>query len=238
MLVTCWSVKGGSGTTVVAAALALLIAPASPGGALLVDAGGGDLAPALGLADPVGAGLGSGLDDWLASRADGAALRRLEVDAGGGIGLLTGGAATARAGGYGTRSAAAEGHVVAAVDPGRAGDLVAALLGDARPVIVDAGDVRRPLTAPLSAASAASLLVIRPCYLALRRAIESPVRPTGVVLVQEEGRSLRRSDVEAALGVPVRAQIDIDPAVARMVDAGLLGARLPRALARSLRRAA
>ena len=47
MLVTCWSVKGGSGTTVVAAALAVLLARRLAEGALLVDAGG-DLGPVYG----------------------------------------------------------------------------------------------------------------------------------------------------------------------------------------------
>ena len=50
MLITCWSSKGGSGTTVVAAALAHLLA-AEADGALLVDLGG-DLPAALGLPEP------------------------------------------------------------------------------------------------------------------------------------------------------------------------------------------
>lgn len=45
-MVVCWSVKGGSGTTVVASSLALLLARRGP--ALLVDLAG-DVAPALGL---------------------------------------------------------------------------------------------------------------------------------------------------------------------------------------------
>ncbi|HET9443595.1 MAG TPA: hypothetical protein VFO65_09740, partial [Acidimicrobiales bacterium] len=61
MLVTCWSVKGGSGTTVVSAALSLLLARRCPGGAVVVDVGG-DVPAALGLPDPAG----SGLSDWVA----------------------------------------------------------------------------------------------------------------------------------------------------------------------------
>jgi hypothetical protein len=83
-----------------------------------------------------------------------------------------------------------------------------------------------------------SLLVLRPCYLALRRAVAAPFRPSGVVLVREPGRALTRRDVEAVLGVPVRAEVDVDPAIARAVDAGLLTARLPRGLERALRDAA
>jgi hypothetical protein len=36
----------------------------------------------------------------------------------------------------------------------------------------------------------------------------------------------------------VRAEVDVEPAVARAVDAGLLAVRLPRALAHGLRHAA
>ena len=50
VLVTCWSVKGGSGTTVVAAALALSLARRDEG-ALLVDLAG-DVPAALGCPEP------------------------------------------------------------------------------------------------------------------------------------------------------------------------------------------
>ena len=53
--------------------------------------------------------------------------------------------------------------------------------------------------------------------------------------MSEPGRSLTRHDVAAALGAPVVAVVEIDPAVARAVDAGLLASRLPRGLARELR---
>jgi hypothetical protein len=122
-------------------------------------------------------------------------------------------------------------------------DLLAGVLAaDPRPVVADCGTVGPDdpgdpgLT--LAASASVSLLVLRPCFLALRRAAAAPVRPSGVVVVDEPGRSLGRQDVEDVLGVPVRAQVRWDPAVARAVDAGLLAARLPRALARSLRGAA
>jgi hypothetical protein len=90
----------------------------------------------------------------------------------------------------------------------------------------------------LAAGASVSLLVLRPCYLALRRAEAAPIRPSGVILVNEQGRSLTRRDVEEVLGVPVRAEIPYEPAVARAVDAGLLATRVPRNLERLLRRAA
>jgi hypothetical protein len=64
------------------------------------------------------------------------------------------------------------------------------------------------------------------------------IRPTGIVLVDEPGRALTSTDVERALGVGVVAEVRLDPAVARAVDAGLLIARLPRSLSLSLRTAA
>jgi hypothetical protein len=74
--------------------------------------------------------------------------------------------------------------------------------------------------------------------MAIRRAQQLGLRPTGIVLVDEPGRALTSTDVEHALGVPVVADVRLDPAVARAVDAGLLIARLPRSLIVSLRSAA
>ena len=79
-----------------------------------------------------------------------------------------------------------------------------------------------------------SLLVTRACYLALRRAVMLDARPTGVVLVDEPGRSLGAVDIANTLHAPVVAQIPYDPQVFRKVDAGLLAARLPRSLTQPL----
>ncbi len=89
MLVSCWSAKGGSGTTVVAAALAAVHARRNPHGALLVDTGG-DLPLALGLPELDG----PGLTEWLAAGAavPADALARLEVPVRPGLGLLPRGA--------------------------------------------------------------------------------------------------------------------------------------------------
>ena len=85
---------------------------------------------------------------------------------------------------------------------------------------------------------ATDLLVTRACYLALTRAAEIDARPTGIVLVEEPGRCLRPSDIEASLGAPIVATALLDPAIARAVDSGLLVSRLPSAWRRQLRRAA
>ena len=223
MLVTCWSVKGGSGTTVIAAAVSLLLARRLPGEVVLVDAGG-DAPAALGLPD-LG---GPGVLDWLGTPGlDPSALRRLEVDAGAGLRLVPRGSVSA--GG------------VAGVVGGAGGDdvvdrLVEALT-DRAAVVVDAGPAS-PLAFDLAASATVSLLVLRPCYLALRRALAAPVRPSAVVVVEEPRRSLDPTDIEDVLGVPVRAVVPWDASIARCVDAGLLAARLPGPLASALRRAA
>lgn len=218
MLVSCWSAKGGVGTTVVAAALALVSSRSSRAGALLVDLAG-DLPAVLGMPDPTG----PGLSDWFAAGADVPvdALARLEVPAGRGLHLVPLGAGV-------TDTAAA----------GRAGALAGLLGADARTVIVDCGAGPSGPGLTLAAEATHSLLVTRPCFLALRRALAAPLRPSGVVLVDEPGRALTRTDIEEVLGVPVRARIPFDKTVARAVDAGLLAARLPSQLDRPLRAAA
>ena len=214
MLVACWSVKGGSGTTVVAAALGVLLSSAGPAGATLVDLGG-DLPAALGLPEPAGPGVA----DWAASGPDVAAgaLGRLVVEAGPGLRLLPRGESPL---------------------PASGGERLAAALGGDGHTVVDCGPPGTPAGLAVAGAADLSLLVLRPCYLALRRALAAPVRPSGVILVHEDGRALRGQDVEAVLGVPVRAEVGWDAAIARRVDAGLLTAGLPRSLARALRRAA
>ena len=218
MLISCWSVKGGSGTTVVSVALALLIARSSPDGALLVDLAG-DAPAVLGLPDPTGPCTA----DWLAEPdATAEALRRLEVDAGHGLTLLPWAAS-----GDDAWSANCEG-----------GERLLAALTGSRPVVVDCGSRLAGPSLTLAASASVSLLVLRPCYLALRRALAAPVCASGVVLVHEMQRVLGRRDVEDVLGIPVRAEVPWDPVVARMVDAGLLATRVPRVLERAMRAAA
>lgn len=255
MLVACWSAKGGAGTTVVAAALALLSARRSPTGALLADLAG-DAPAALGLPEPANPGLAG----WLASGtlvpAD--ALGRLEVEVTGGLGLLP----------RGSGPLAAD----------RAEVLAALLADSARPVVADCGTLRPstvadgpptsgsappatdgagerrhgpsggraaaqadldpgagPVLGAVLARAHRSVLVTRPCYLALRRAMALTPRPTEVIVVREPGRVLSRHDVEHVVRAPVVAEVEVDPGVARTVDAGGLAGRLPRSLARALR---
>ena len=215
MLVACWSSKGGSGTTVVAASLALLLARRQPGGALLVDLAG-DAPAALGLAEPEG----PGISGWLSAGADvpADALARLEQPAHPGLTLLPRGKGDLR--------------------PERAAVLTALLGSDIRPVVADCGADPRGAALAVAAGATRSVLVTRACFLSLRRALIAPLRPSEVVLLTEPGRSLTRLDVEDCIGAPVVAEVAVDPRVARAVDAGLLAVRLPKALARELAHAA
>lgn len=213
MLIACWSVKGGSGTTVVAAALALILARSSPAGVIAADLGG-DLPAVLGVPDPTGPGIA----EWLAAGTDvpDDALTRLLVEAAPGLRLLPRGQG--------------------ALDVAAGDRLVAALAGPGH-VVVDCTSGSEPAGLAVAGSAGLSLLVLRPCYLALRRALAAPIRPSGVILVAEPGRSLGAGDVADVLGVPVRARVPFDATVSRCVDAGLLAGRVPRNLERALRAA-
>jgi hypothetical protein len=219
MLISCWSLKGGSGTTVVAVALGSLLGRRHVDGALLVDLAG-DVPAAIGQTDPPT----SGVADWLAAGRDVApdGWSRLERRVAPHLGVVP------------------RGH--GPLPGGERGEVLAGLLsaGD-RPVIADCGVLGSsdPGAAHVLAASAThSLLVTRACYLALRRCADLPLRPSGVVLLHEPSRCLRTADIEAAVGAPVVAEVPYDAAVARAVDRGDLATALPRCLSRALRAAA
>jgi hypothetical protein len=197
----------------------LALLASAPEGALLVDMAG-DTPAALGLPEPTGPGAW----DWLIADppAEPDALDHLALPVAPGLHVLPAGGADRRA----VRPPAARVELLARELAARDG-----------PVVVDAGVLAEPLV-PVAARAHASLLVLRPCYLALRRALALPTQPTGIVLVHEPGRALGRRDVEDVIGVRVLAEIDLDPTIARAVDAGLLASRLPRGLSRALRSAA
>jgi hypothetical protein len=203
-LSVCWSAKGGSGTTVVAAALAL----GSAADSLLLDLDG-ELPAALGVPEPSG----QCLSDWFASDAPERAVLDLSVAVASGTRLV------------------ARGPAPIARDSPRWPGLRRFLASSALDVVVDAGCGAPP--SALLEGQVRSLLVTRACYLSLTRACRLP-RPDGVVLVDEPGRSLTVADVARAVGAPVVARVDVDPAIARAVDAGLLAARLPQGMLKSL----
>lgn len=224
MLIAVWSVKGGSGVSVVSALLALTCAQQSP--VLLVDLVG-DQPAVLGIAEPDLEALG--VSDLLAAGASASASARfrMERDVLPNLALL--GAGGSPGVGLGRCS-----H-----DPAVLQSLVSDLASDGRRVIVDCGLIdssASPDTARAVAAAAfTSILVVRPCFLALRRACRAPLVPDGVVVVNEANRALGVDDIESVVGVPIVAVVEHDPAIARLVDAGLLAARVPVAAGRALR---
>lgn len=211
MLVACWSVKGGVGTTVVAAVTAVGVAGRRQP-ALLVDLAG-DAPVALG----VEAVAAPGVAEWLAVGAGAPpdALARLEVPVRDGLHLLPRGRGP--------------------LDPTRVPLLIQVLASSGRTVVVDCGRIDGSVVAHRVAAQAhRSLLVTRLCRLAVARAATATLRPSGVVVVREPGRHLTVADVESVVGAPVVADVAVDPSIARAVDAGLGQARVPRSLVEAL----
>jgi hypothetical protein len=103
-------------------------------------------------------------------------------------------------------------------------------LGDYYTVIVDAGTCATEWNQHADR----NVFVTRPCYLAVRRAIHLPTRPTEVVFMVEPGRALSAHDIEVVLGVPVGVTVPVDIDTARIIDAGILGSRMPRQMSRAL----
>lgn len=216
MLVSLWSAKGGAGVSVTAALLALRAMRREPEGVVLVDLDG-DQPRVLGSAVDDAAGLSDWLDDRQRSPAS---LVGRAVDVAGGLRLLTRGRTPWSSG--------------AALD-----QAVDVLADHPSVVVVDAGCVvgdgpGAEVGRRFAAASTRSILVTRACYLALARSRALPVLPSAVILLREHQRAFSAVDVEAAVGAPVVATIDVDPAIARLVDAGLLAGRTPRGLDRVL----
>lgn len=211
-MIVCWSVKGGSGTTVVASTIALMRAAESQRGALLVDLAG-DVPAVLGLAESSG----PGINDWFANCDHGSrmTLQSIAIQATANLQIIARGS-----------------KQLDAKENRNFTELCAALKSFDLPIIVDAGC---GLPSPdLLANASSSLLITRPCYLSLRRAAQLSVSPTGIVLINEAGRALGKHDVEAVIGAPVIAEIDFDSVIARAVDAGLLASRIPTIMSKQL----
>lgn len=204
-----WSVRGGAGVSVVAA-LAALHGGREDRDALLVDLDGG-LPSILGIAEPDGPGLG----EWSQAPSDLPvdALGHLEVPLLPGLALLPRG--------------------VGPVAPDRVGLLAALLGGDARTVVVDAGQLAAaPERGQLARAADASVLVTSACPAARRHLAHLPAAPSGVVVVHRHVCHGGIAAVARAASAPILAEIEHDAVFARAVDLGLLGRRVPRRVAR------
>ena len=214
MYTLCWSAKGGSGTTVVAAALAILAARHGP--TMLIDLGG-DSAPALGTVPPDGPGVG----DWLSTPAAPAdRLWQLAHDCGPDLQLVP----------PGTMPTGAELTELAARTAGR---------GRGRPCdltltsIIDAGSVHADpgpgaVRGPLAAGPPAVLPGVAPRHGARRHRVPGGRHRRARPLPDPHGHRARAGRRRGR-----RAAVGSRPSPAA-VDAGLLQARLPSSVSRPL----
>jgi len=215
VLLALWSPKGGSGTSVAAAALALVAA--GRGESRLADLGG-DQPAILGLAPTVvPTGADGGLVGWLSAGPSAPTewLEDLAAPVSPGLSVLLRGSGPLEA-------ATAE-----------AGAALAVALRDGYTTVLDVGAAVAPAAGAMVAVADVAVMVVRPCYLALRRAVADPrlAHSAGVVMVEEPGRALDGSDVAAVLGLPVVGRFPCRAEIARAVDAGVLRDRLPTGLA-------
>ena len=220
MLLALWSPKGGSGTSVVAAALALVSAARCE--TRLADLAG-DQPAILGLPPLPGpteqlpySAVGQGLTEWLAAgpSAPTESLDQMAVPVTAGLSLLPCGSGA-------TSNGLPE-----------AGAALGVALRDSGVVVLDAGGSTGGAVDGLLDVADATLIVLRPCYLALRRAVGDARlgRTTGAILVEDAGRALDAADVAAVVGVPVVGRVPVRAEIARAVDAGVLRDRLPSPL--------
>jgi MinD superfamily P-loop ATPase len=212
VLIGVWSPKGGSGSSVFAAGCAIALARTRR--TRIVDLGG-DQPSVLGLSsDP-----DAGVREWLAMgvQAPVSALDRLEIAIAPQLYVLPAGRAD-----------------VADAAPETGAALGVALQAGAVDTVIDAGDAGEPAFRALLEVADANLVVVRACYLALRRAVRvvPELRPAGVVVLEERERALRARDVADVLNLPVLARVSVHPSIARAVDAGVLVARQPERLLR------
>ena len=220
VLLALWSPIGGSGTSVLAAACALVLG--RRGGARLADFDGDQ--PALfGLASEPP----TGLVDWLGAgpEAPTDALERLTVEGAAGVALIPRGTPA---------------RPLAPVPAAETGAALAVALRDGLvPTVVDLGLAESPAARAVLEVSDASLVVVRGCYLTLRRAVRAAplAHASGVIHVAEPGCAIGRRDVAGVLDRPVLAEVPVRSAIARAVDAGLLPTRLPDVLARPVQEA-
>jgi hypothetical protein len=193
------SPKGGNCTTVTATAYALLMA-AQGTNTVLIDLCG-DVPAAAGMAEPTT----PGVNDWLSesSLSDAQALVTLGTPFDNGLVVVHRGASFV------------EGQP-------RWSDLANAITTLPMNIVIDAGITFLP--DELRRAVTNVTMVVKPCYLSLRRASRMQ-RPTQLFVVCEESRALTVKDVGHVLGMPVTCEIPYTASISRAVDAGMLPSR-------------
>ena len=203
------SPKGGTGTSVVAASLAIVSSSSSP--TLLVDLAG-DQAAILGMPEPP-----IGLSDW----ANGMTYREFDEI----VSLCHDNLHLAPTGSFDFEILNANAW----------GNLTQALTmkhSEGYNIIIDLGRADIPLV--LRKIVDTCYLVTRPCYLALRRSVDLETAFSGVIVVNEPDRVLTSRDVESVLKLKCVAEIPYTSEISRRVDSGLLKSRLPDSLHRVL----
>ncbi len=217
MVLAVWTPKGGSGCTVVSCALALEAARERKTHAVIVD-GCGDVPAALGVSEPAG----PGVSDWLSGVGSPTAPRLMSYGMAttAGVSVLPWGAGPAP------------------MQEGAGRQLVRELAQHDGHVVADLGRVEGTWQSEVIRDAHASVMVLRPCYMAIRRARFSRLADvtSGIVLIEEPGRKISATEVESVLGIPVWSVIPWRSAIANTVDAGVLGARLPDPLLLGARR--
>ena len=204
----CWAAKGGSGTTVVTATLAL----SCPNTSLLIDLAG-ELPAMLGVERPAS----HGIADWLRSDAPPAALDDLAIEVDRTTRLIP------------------RGTPPPSADSPRWSELVEWLAGRL-PVFVDAGTGVPPSgSSPATCVRCSSR---DPAISRCSGCRASATVPTASCSSMSRGAPCAHSTSSVPPVLPSSRRVSHDPAIQRAVDSGLLRGRLPRLLARELRGAA
>lgn len=212
MLVVCWSPKGGSGTSVVSAGLAIACAKRAASASTIVVDLDGDIPAIFGTPEPA-----VGLSEWICQPAT-HAFDDLLVDIAPGLQILPRGSAP-------VPDAQSNAWSRLGIELSSRSALGSAIIVDgARGLVPQAW--AQQITH--------SVLVVRPCYLALRRARHSICPFDAVIAISEPHRVLTTSDIESVLGVAVSAEIPITNDIARRVDAGVIFTRTPSRLMEAL----
>lgn len=216
MLVVCWSPKGGSGTSVVTTGLAIVASRSTTehnneARTVIVDLAG-DIPAILGIEDPL-----IGISEWIADPTvfD---IRTLIVDLETGLNVLPRGRASLPESRSGAWS--------------RLAVELSTMSNSDSTIVVDAG--RGPIPRELESIADHEYVVVRPCYLALRRAKLIDHSSDAVIIVTEPDRALKQADVARVLGLPIAATLDISADIARRVDAGIITSRPSTELTRAL----
>ncbi len=216
MIVAGWSVKGGSGTTVVSTGIARELFTGPRPGVILDFTG--DVSSLLGRSSQPRAGL----FDWLLAEHS-VAPPALEH-------LLDTGSPNILREGDGRSSLAGEPYLLTRLHEG-----LRWLDTQFGGVVIDVGSATDWIADAMCEAADVSLLVLRPCSLSVRAAAQSNRSVAGIVLVGDGGRSLMPRDIEGLLGVPLLAHVRTNPLIAHCVDNGRFGKAIPRELRRVLR---